>query len=395
MKHTPLYELHAEAGAHFGAFGGFEMPLWYAAGLIAEHRCVLTGAGLFDTSHMSFVEVSGPGARALLQYALTRDLESARPKRQPLIPGTAAYGFFLDPSGHLIDDAIIFQLADEAYLVIVNAGMGTRIQEHLGSLSETQEVQIFDQTGTIGKLDIQGPASYEILRRLVPMLPNLKPFAFAGSYAAESALQTVAGTPLLVSRTGYTGELGAELLCPMDAIPALWQALMEAGAGSGLLPCGLGARDSLRAGAGLPLSHQDIGDWPCTRHPWEFALSDKNFLGRSALDQADGPYTYAFVGRSNRKVPIGADVSLDGVPIGEVLTCVTDMGVGLIDGLIQRFGSASAPADFNPRGLACGFVRVQKPLCTDDELVLSSGRKQIPATIVSEVRPGRTFRQRL
>ena len=214
-------------------------------------------------------------------------------------------------------------------------------------------------------------------------------------------------TPALLSRTGYTGEFGFEIFLPPDRVEAVWEMLLEAGQKAGAVPCGLAARDSLRAGAVLPLSHQDIGPWPFIRHPWEFALPwnaagqafTKAFVGRQALEQArDAPYTFPFVGDDLRKVSTAASGPAEvfddhGNRLGTVLTCATDVGIGRHDGRIFSVASPDAPADFRPRGLSCGFVKVASRLSPGDTVQLKDSRRTVRATIVSDIRPDRTARR--
>ena len=403
MNQTPLYQRHDSAGAKWGEFGGFAMPLWYEAGLIREHRAVLLAAGLFDTSHMSMFTISGASARELLQATLTRDLETALPGKKPLCPGRAAYGFFLDERGHVIDDVIVFQEVPDRYFVVVNAAMDGPVIAHLQAHAAA-DVSFEILTGTLAKLDLQGPKAGDILERVIGDQARPFPaFSFRGHYGASSTVKTRSGAPVLVSRSGYTGEFGFELYLPAEHATAVWDEILAQGQDCGILPCGLGARDSLRAGAMLPLSHQDIGDWPCIRHPWEFALPradggwSKSFIGDRALEQAsDASYTYAFVGENNRKVPVGRDtrVLLADQDIGHVLTCVTDISIERVAGTILRIGTESAPADFAPRGLACGFVYLDQNVEPGTSLLLVNGRRRIQVTIATTVRPGRTFRMR-
>ena len=177
---------------------------------------------------------------------------------------------------------------------------------------------------------------------------------------------------------------------------------MAAGANFGAIPCGLAARDSLRAGAVLPLSHQDIGDWPFCNHPWPFALPyrsgtdefSKTFLGDAALQTDGAPYTYPFIGENLRKVTLPAEVhdAADRV-IGDVLTCVTDMAIGWHDGRVFSISSPDVPEGFTGGGLCCGFVRVADPLPLDTPLTLKDKRRQIEVRIVADIRPDRTARQ--
>jgi len=403
-KTTHLTDWHQQAGATLSEFGGYSMPLWYKTGPIKEHRAVLTAAGLFDTSHMSELVVEGPDAYELLQNTLTKDLRKALPKGAPLEPGRATYGFFLKENGHVLDDAIVMMQSRDTYLVVVNAGMGAPVKEHLLSYGSDLDVAINDLTGKCCKIDLQGPKALTLLKRVLQPTPKLEKsipyFGFVGHFDhLQEGVLTKDGYGVLVSRTGYTGEFGFELFIRPDGCLPLWTALLEAGEEDGLIPCGLGARDSLRAGARLPLSHQDIGEWPAIGHPWEFALCktadgfSKSFVGDAALTEAAGKeFTYTFLGENGRKVEAGSDVLLNDKVIGTVLTCATDMGIGAVEEKVISMVSPDAPEGFTPKGLSCGFVKVHQPLEDGSTIVLRDKRREMPVRIVQDVRPARTAR---
>lgn len=413
-RKTPLHRWHLAHNAKMADFGGYEMPLWYSS-VKQEHLSVLIRAGLFDTSHMAVVLIGGAGARDLLQHGFTQNLDACVGRRKrPLAAGRCVYGAFLDESGGVVDDAIVYRLHKDRYMVVVNAGMGKRIVAHLEERKEARAADIEDRTDQVGKIDLQGPASGVILRRILPdadaVLSAMGYFSFKGGLdlpasGKQDRLRLVDGTPILLSRTGYTGEFGFEIFTAPDRTVAVWEMLLEAGAPHGVIPCGLAARDSLRAGALLPLSHQDIGPWPFIRHPWKFALPfaadrggfSKDFVGRRALEAADdAPYTYAFVGDDLRKVSASEPalvIDADGNKRGTVLTCVTDVGIGWKGGRILSVTSPDAPEDFRPRGLSCGFVKVAAEMAPGDVVNLQDSRRVLRATIVADVRPDRSARR--
>lgn len=405
LKQTLLTDWHRKHGAKMDTFGGYEMPLWYQTGPVKEHRAVIQGAGLFDTSHMSELLIEGPEAFELLQNALSKDLRTCLGKSGHLERGRATYGFLPLGNGHLLDDAIVMMEENETYLLVVNAGMGEPVRDHLLELGRFLDVAVSDLTGKLCKMDLQGPASAAILERILkPCKAFHAPFpyfSFVGHYDhLQEKVQSTLGFSLMISRTGYTGEFGFELFVRPDAFVTLWEQLLEAGEPEGLIPCGLGARDSLRTGAGLPLSHQDLGDWPVIRHPWEFALSrtengefSKSFVGSEALMADESTETtYPFLGHSGRKVEAGADVLLDGNIIGKVLTCVTDMAIDRVGDRVLSLASADAPEDFVPKGLCCGFVRVKTPLAVGRSLILQDRRRSIEVELTPDLRPDRTAR---
>jgi aminomethyltransferase len=394
-------------------FSGYQMPMWYGSAK-NEHMAVLTHAGLFDTSHMAVVKADGTGAHALLQYCFTKNLDSCVGKqRRGIFNGRCVYGAFLDQKGGVIDDGIVYKVADNRYFVVVNAGMGTVIASHLAANTPSAEAMVTDMTDRFGKIDIQGPESAIILTRVLAnadaVFDGMPYFSFKGrldnNSSGVSSVCLKDGTPILLSRTGYTGEFGFELFVDADKAPVVWAALMDAGRPHGLVSCGLAARDSLRGGAVLPLSHQDIGDWPFIRHPWPFALPwsengksfSKTFIGDQALISTENlDYTHAFVGSDLRKVSTqdpAIVIRADGTPIGEVLTCVSDMGIGYANDRIYSIASPDKPEDFKPRGLSCGFIKVHEQVPTGNRVQLKDNRRTITVTIVEDIRPDRTARR--
>jgi aminomethyltransferase len=413
-KKTPLTDWHVRNGAQMGVFGGYDMPLWYPAGAKQEHLSVLVSAGLFDTSHLATLAVSGPDAFDLLQLCFSKDLSTCGPGgKGPLPPGRSIYGVFLNPNGHVIDDAIVFRLAEDEFLVVVNVGMGPVVARHLVENMGSREVRISDFSDQVGKIDIQGPGSAKVLWRVLQnpaqAFEKLSYFSFKGHFEPTSprsaAVRLEDGTPILLSRTGFTGEFGFELFVQPAHLLQLWEALLDAGREFDLTPCGLAARDSLRAGAVLPLSHQDIGAWPFANNPWIFVLPykpdrtgfTKNFIGAEALLQLTGAeHTYPFVGGDTRKVSIGDPaIVLDenGKTIGRVLTCVTDMGIGRHGGRIYSAASPDKPSGFEPKGLSCGFLRVTPELNPGDAVKIKDSRRTLGAVIVQDIRPDRTTRR--
>jgi aminomethyltransferase len=416
VKKTHLHGWHVNHGANMAIFGAYDMPLWYPSGAKEEHLAVLTRAGIFDTSHMSVVMVKGSGARDLLQVCFSKNLAACVGKDQkPLTPGKSVYGVFLNEAGEVIDDAIVFQLYDSLFMVVVNAGMGGVVSAHLQGYAGGRKAAVVDLSDQVGKLDVQGPQAARIISRIVKrpqeVFAQLPYFSFKGHFnAALPVSKNVVltdGTPILLSRTGYTGEFGFELFVAPDKFVDLWQMLINVGQPMGMIPCGLAARDSLRTGAVLPLSHQDIGAWLFKNHPWPFALPyddtghgfTKDFVGAVALQRSDsGQYTFPFAGFDLRKVSTAdpaAVVDDTQRDIGRVLTCATDMAIGRHEGRIFSIASPDKPADFTPRGLSCGFVKVTKPLMPGQIVRLKDKRRTVEVEIVDDIRPDRTARKPL
>jgi len=269
-KRTPLYDIHCQLGARMIQFGGWEMPVSYT-GIMEEHQRVRTHAGLFDVSHMGEIEISGPGAEAAVQYLTLNDV-STLPAHQ------LQYSALCNAAGGLLDDLTVCRLASERFVLIVNAANIDKdfawITQHLRPGARAE-----NRSDAQALLALQGPDAEAILQRLCA--------APLGSLAYYHAVVTrLDGHEALVSRTGYTGEDGFEVLVEAAHAVALWQAIMEAGQAYDLLPVGLGARDTLRLEARYLLYGQDMDE---TTNPFEVGLGwitklDKGaFLGRDAL----------------------------------------------------------------------------------------------------------------
>ncbi|MEW5722184.1 MAG: aminomethyl transferase family protein [Thermodesulfobacteriota bacterium] len=408
FNRTPLYRWHLAQGARLTDFGGWEMPLWYPAGAVREHLAVITGAGVFDTSHMSVLSLAGPEAFDLLQLCFSKDLRG-------LAAGRCAYGVFLNEDGGVIDDAIVYHIGPGEFMIVVNAGQGPVVPRRLADQDRSGGAVPVDLTAEVGKMDLQGPRAGEVLARVLEapgeVVGDLRYFSFRGHFDPTHPTASVRlknGPSVLVSRTGYTGEYGFEIFTARERLIEVWESLMAAGAGE-VLPCGLAARDSLRAGAGLPLSHQDLGPWPFINNPWTFALPftrdgqgfTKNFLGEVVLSLRDrAEHTLPFLGHDPRKVSLhdpdfGPARVLDraGREIGTVLTCVADMALGRDNGRVFSLTSSDRPAGFQPKGICCGFVKVKSRLPVGEPIELIDKRRRIGVTVASDLRPGRTARR--
>lgn len=407
-KRTVLHKYHLENGANMAPFAGYDMPLWFKNGVKSEHLAVINDAGIFDTSHMAVVLVQGAGAKELLQYCFTKDLDSCIGiDRHELGPGKCVYGLFLHDDGSVLDDAILYHLQRESYMVVVNAGMGKEVADHLRA-NVKGPVIVEDLTDRVGKMDIQGPRSARIMRKILQkpeeVLSGMVYFSFKGGFGKLGSSSVSLGNDIeiIISRTGYTGEFGFELYMEIDRLPEIWTLVLTAGEEFGAIPCGLASRDSLRAGAMLPLAHQDIGSWPFANNPWLFALpytSDhsgfsKDFIGRRVLEEGQWQkHTLAFAGFDPRKISDGetsyvADES--GEKIGVVLTCTTDMAIDRIGDTIH---SVAGKEKFVPRGLSCGFVLLERRFAEGEIVVLADGKREIKVEIREEIRPNRTARR--
>ncbi len=274
VHRTPLHDRHEALGARMIDFAGWLMPVQYA-GIIEEHRAVRERAGLFDLSHMGELFVEGPDAGAALASALVTNPPA-------LADGRAHYSMIVAPDGGIIDDLIVYRLGQDRFLVVANAGNARVVSDALAERLVGFKAILDDRSLATALVAIQGPRSVEIVRPLTDVdLDALRYYAIAEG--------SVAGIPALVARTGYTGEDGFEVFVDTDRAVELWDALTVAGAEHGLAPIGLGARDTLRLEAGMPLYGNELDR---TTNPYEANLGrvvklDKegDFVGRAALEK--------------------------------------------------------------------------------------------------------------
>ncbi|MCX5121274.1 glycine cleavage system aminomethyltransferase GcvT [Micromonospora sp. NBC_00362] len=279
LRRSPLHERHTAAGAKFAPFGGWEMPLEYAGGgVLKEHTAVRTAVGVFDVSHLGKARVSGPGAADFVNSCLSNDLGR-------IGPGRAQYTLCCDDaSGGVVDDIIAYLYADDHVFLIPNAANTAEVVRRLRAAAPEQ-VTVTDEHEAYAVLAVQGPRSAELLAALD--LPTEHGYM---SFSAAS----LAGVELTVCRTGYTGELGYELVVPAEHAVAVWDALFAAGAAFELRACGLAARDTLRTEMGYPLHGQDLSldiSPVQARSGWAVGWDKPAFWGRDTLlaEKAAGP----------------------------------------------------------------------------------------------------------
>jgi aminomethyltransferase len=280
LHETALIDVHRAAGARLIEFGGWRMPVQYT-GILEEHKAVRERAGLFDLSHMGELYVEGDGAGDAVAAALVTDPRT-------LAVGRAQYSMMCAPDGGIIDDLIVYRLGPERFLVVANAGNAVVVSDELATRLGGWRAVLDDRSLAMSLIAIQGPAAAGVLAPLTDVdLQALRYYAIAEG--------RVAGVPGLVARTGYTGEDGFEVFVDWGRGPELWQALAEAGSKAGVAPCGLGARDTLRLEAGMPLYGNEL-DRETT--PFDAGLGrvvklDKpgDFVGRAALERIalEGP----------------------------------------------------------------------------------------------------------
>jgi aminomethyltransferase len=342
-RETPLRGVHQSLGASMTEFAGWLMPLRYRSET-AEHQAVRTAAGLFDLSHMGEIAVRGPAAAAALDYALVGQLSAVR-------PGRARYTMICAADGGILDDLIVYRLADQEFLIVANAANTGVVLAALTERAAGHQAEVTDETDGYALLAVQGPAAAGLLAPLTSTdLDGVK------YYASQPA--TVAGRDILLARTGYTGEDGFELFTRPGDAEHIWATLADAGSAAGLVPAGLAARDTLRLEAGMPLYGNELGP---DLTPFDAGLGrvvklDKpgDFVGRAALAaaaQAAPRRVLVGLRGETRRVPRhGYPVLADGEPRGTVTSGAPSPTLGVpiamayVDPAVATAGAEPAAA---------------------------------------------------
>lgn len=277
-KKTPLYDAHVRCGGKIVPFAGYLLPVQYGAGVIGEHMAVRTACGLFDVSHMGEILCTGPDAVKNLNHLLTNDYTT-------MYDGQARYSPMCNEQGGVVDDLIVYKVRDEHYFIVVNAANKDKdfawMQAHVQG-----DCKLEDISDQVGQIALQGPKARAILARLAgeEQLP--------AKYYSANFHADVKGIRCVLSRTGYTGELGYEIYLAAEDTPRMWDLLLEEGKPDGLIPCGLGARDTLRLEAAMPLYGHEMDD---TITPLETGLGSfvkmgkEDFIGKAALEAKGEP----------------------------------------------------------------------------------------------------------
>jgi len=310
LRRTPLTAVHESLGATLTGFAGWLMPLRYGSET-AEHKAVRTAAGLFDLSHMGEITITGADAAATLDYALVGQPSA-------LAPGRARYTMICAHDGGIMDDLIVYRLSGDEFLVVANAANTGVVFQALRDRARAG-AQVFDRTADYALIAVQGPNAAQILAALTDA--DLDAVKYYASYPA-----IVAGSQILLARTGYTGEDGFELFTRPQEAQRVWEALAAAGAARGLVPAGLAARDTLRLEAGMPLYGNELRR---DLTPFDAGLGrvvklDKpgDFVGRAALAERAGTVPerelVGLVGRTRRVPRHGYDVLWDTAVCGTV-----------------------------------------------------------------------------
>ena len=314
LKQTPLNAIHRQMGGRMVDFGGWDMPVQYPAGTIEEHLRTRTHAGLFDVSHMGEIDVKGADAIAFVNRLTSNDVTK-------LVDGQAQYSALTTPQGTVIDDLLVYRLAADHLLLVVNASTTEKDWEWIKSHHSGESVELNNVSADYCQLAIQGPDAQSILQKLTDVpLSEIKYYHFTHG--------TVDGVAGIVSRTGYTGEDGFEVYAPADRAEQLWNKILDAGqtgTPTGVLPCGLAARNTLRLEAGMALYGNDIDDTTTLLEAnlgWICKLDKGDFTGREALArQKEEGVKRKLVGFevTDRGIArVHQDVVVDGQRIGHV-----------------------------------------------------------------------------
>lgn len=356
LRPTPLSTRHEAAGAKMAPFAGWSMPLQYA-GTVAEHEAVRTAVGAFDVSHLGTVLVTGDDAGAVIAASFTNDPAG-------LSDGASQYTLCCDERGGIVDDLIVYRLAADRWMTVPNAANTAAVVDRLRQQSRGREAEISDQSADWAILAVQGPVA---LSTLAAALGELGCAVDPTDVAYLGVVETsVADAQVLLCRTGYTGEVGAEVVVPAATAPGLWDALLAAGA----QPCGLGARDTLRLEMGYPLHGNDLSTDVLpgeARLNWAVKLDRDDFVGRDALLAAKqaGPSRrlWGLRGTSRRPPRTGMRV-LDGDrEVGTVtsgsFSPTAQVGIGLA--LLSADVEPGAEVSVDVRGTAVPFEVVRPP----------------------------------
>lgn len=344
---TPLYDIHVASNGRIVEFGGFELPVQYeSTGIKAEHTAVRESVGMFDVSHMGEFLMSGANAESELNYLVSNQIVG-------LPNGKVLYSLMCNESGGIVDDLLIYKRAENSYLIVVNAANIDKdfnwMKSHL-----RKEVTFENISSKIGQIAVQGPKAIDVIKRLFPDADTLHNYTFL-----ETEYE---GGWCVLSRTGYTGEDGFEVYVEADKVVDLWKLLIETGKPEGIIPCGLGARDTLRFEAGMPLYGHELRDnIPANEVGLNFAIKmDKgDFVGREAITN----HVAAFCRRGIRL--LGKGIAREGSPVYQG---------------VRQIGVVSSGNFSVTNGVALAMVRVMKGIEGNVEVDIRG--KRFPAEFV-------------
>jgi len=354
LKRTAFYDMHVAAGAKIVPFAGFEMPVSYR-GIVAEHAAVRERVGIFDVSHMGEVEVKGPRALEFIQKLTVNDAST-------LAIGQAQYSAMCRPNGGIVDDLLVYRRGDEDYMLVIN---GANVEKDLAWMQENvlDDMTLRDVSDDTSLLAVQGPRALDVVQQLADQdLSGVEYYHFVEG--------TIDGVPAIISRTGYTGELGFELYFASDAATGekIWKRLMEVGAEHGIEPAGLGARDTLRLEMGYCLYGNDLDE---TINPIEAGLG---WITKTAKEEFNGrePIVQVKTEKPKRKL-VGFRMNERGIPRHGYPLVQGEEEIGVVTS-----GTSSPTLG---EGIGMGFVR--SDLATPGtEIGVRIRDRVIPATVV-------------
>ena len=355
LKKTPMHDWHASHGGRMVEFAGWSMPVQYAS-ITEEHTAVRERAGLFDISHMGRLQFDGPDAEALLDRATTNVVSR-------LTPGQIHYSLMANDHGGLIDDVLVYRLPEAGFGMVCNASNRSKVLERLAEVGKGLDAGLRDRTEDLAMIAVQGPEAVAIADALIDVRLS------ATDYYHMTAGKALGGVSVLASRTGYTGEDGFEVALRSDRAVEMWEAILEAGRSKGLIPCGLGARDTLRFEAAMPLYGHELGE---DINPyeagvgWAVKLSKGDFAGKEALEKAKRD-----PGRSR---------------IGLALECrrIARQGAAVLDSTGEPVGAVTS-GTFSPtlqKSLAMALVKPTAASSSSDLFVDIRGKRE-PARVVA------------
>lgn len=365
LAHTPLYSWHAAHGGRMVDFAGWSMPVIYSS-IVAEHAATRTAVGLFDVSHMGRFRFAGPGGERFLDSLVTRRVAGTR-------SGQIRYSLVTNDDGGILDDVLVYHLptagGQSSFEMVVNASNRQKIWDWIAAHRDSSEVEIHDATTETAMFAVQGPRALDIVRPISSVDPGELAYYHGGP-------SQIAGSQGLVSRTGYTGEDGCELIVPADAAEDLWQRLEQSARDAGGMAAGLGARDTLRLEAGMPLYGHELNE---QTNPYQAGLAfavqlkDRTFPGRDALarlrDDAQLPIRAAWQ-LSGKRVPReGCAVLSGGRSIGTVTsgTFSPTLQVPIAMGYVPReFAAAGSEVEIDIRGQRAAAQTVELPFYRRD-----------------------------
>ncbi len=357
LKQTPLNRAHRQSGGRMVDFGGWDMPVQYPAGTIEEHLRTRTHAGLFDVSHMGEVDVRGPGAIAFVNKITSNDVTK-------LVDGQAQYTALTTPEGTVVDDLLVYRLAEDHLLLVVNASTTEKDWEWIKSHRAGESVELNNVSSDYCQLALQGPDAKSILQKLTDSpLDEITYYRFS-----PGSVDGVAG---IISRTGYTGEDGFEFYAPADRAEQLWNKILDAGntgAPTGVLPCGLAARNTLRLEAALALYGHEIDETTTLLEAnlgWICKLDKGDFIGRDALarQKAEGV---------KRKL-VGFEVTDRGIARDDHEVIIEGERVGKV--------TSGSPAPFLKKNIGFAYVPVEYASASQ-QIIIDVRGKMVGAQIV-------------